>query len=312
MAAADIEVLLEEEQLEELHPGLAPLKGIGGVGAELERDVRQAWAGLALARSQWLRWEGLWAGLQELLRRDAPRFRKLEETLVLSQLRQGDPPMTSLPPPGDPAPFRHLILPALELHLRQKAARLADYYGGGASEQPIGSGAVHSPPRDVAQALANEMQRLCHAHRRGHALRNQLSCHRRLLPQVLGRIAAALGRLAGFSAAWAQRDQHRGRYLEARGVALLLKIRLEELRVLLDTYSPGVVDAHRRIRSLLQSESSVAAAESSRLRGALSSFRALGPGFEAQARDYGRLRQRLRHRRWALRQLRPPSPAPSS
>ncbi|XP_065715404.2 HAUS augmin-like complex subunit 4 [Patagioenas fasciata] len=307
MAAADIEGLLEEEPLQQLHPGLAPLRGIGGVGAELEREVRQAWAGLALARSQWLRWEGLWAGLQELLRQDPARFRQVEQTLVLTQLRQGDPLMTSLPPPEDPAPFHRLLLPALELHLKQKTQGLADYHGGGACKQPMGSATNQSTSGGVAQALANEMQCLGHAHRRSRALQEQLSHHRRLLPQVLARVATTLGRLLGSSDAWTQRDWQRGLYLEAKGVALLLKIRLEELRVLLETYPPDLVEAHRSIRSLLQSERSQVAAASSHLQEALGAFRSLGPEFEAQVREFRRLRQRLRDRQWVLRQLHPPA-----
>ncbi|KAM6188359.1 protein arginine N-methyltransferase 5 isoform 3-T3 [Sarcoramphus papa] len=77
-----------------------------------------------------------------------------------------------------------------------------------------------------------------------------LERQRRACPQVLGRCGALLGRLAGERCAGAQAelDRHRAEYLEAKGAAMLLKIRLEELTVLLDTYPPEKVEAHRRIR----------------------------------------------------------------
>lgn len=57
-------------------------------------------------------------------------------------------------------------------------------------------------------------------------------------------------------------------------------------------------------RSRLEAELSRAGEELSGARAALEALQALGPGFQAAAEEYGRLRERLRHRRWALRQLR--------
>ncbi|XP_076220261.1 HAUS augmin-like complex subunit 4 [Aptenodytes patagonicus] len=89
---------------------------------------------------------------------------------------------------------------------------------------------------------------------------------------------------------------------------MLLKIRLEELTVLLDTYPPAKVEAHRRIRAALEGALGRAAGEASGARAALAAFGGLGPQFGALAGEYGRLRERLGHRRWALRQLRPHDP----
>lgn len=101
-------------------------------------------------------------------------------------------------------------------------------------------------------------------------------------PKVLGRCRALLALLVGerFAGTQAELDRRRAEYLEAKGTAVLLKIRwvtatpaprppapprilvavsppsltafvnsLEELNVLLDTYPPEKVEAHRRIRS---------------------------------------------------------------
>ncbi|XP_016161248.1 PREDICTED: HAUS augmin-like complex subunit 4, partial [Ficedula albicollis] len=66
--------------------------------------------------------------------------------------------------------------------------------------------------------------------------------------QVLSRCLALLSQLCSLRQLQAHLDEGRGRYLQAKGGATLLKSRLEELRVLLDTYPAPTVEAHRRIR----------------------------------------------------------------
>ncbi|GAB0202265.1 HAUS augmin-like complex subunit 4 [Grus japonensis] len=276
------------------HPGLARLLrglscalGPDGLNAPLERDLRQAEAALALRRRTWLRWETLWRGVQELRRdpRDLepPVLQALERALALAELRRGPSAFAPLLPPAqDPSPLRARLLPELERRLAEKTGELSDYHGGGGSPRPP------KFPRAPRRAGGS----------------------RRAYAEVLGRCGEVLGRLAGQSCAGAQAelDGRRAEYLEVKGAAMLLKIRLEELGVLLDTYPPDKVDAHRRIRAGLEAESERAAAQASGLRAALAAFGELGPEFGALAGEYGRLRERLGHRRWALRQLRPHQP----
>lgn len=297
------------------HPGLCRLLAAlgAGLGAAGGRSLRRAEAGLARQRAAWLAREGLWRAVLELLREPRPQGAPptVEEALALAELRRGPPPLAALlPPPQDPAPLRRRLLPALERRLAGKARELAAYHRGG-RDVTAGPGDVTERPRDVAadvaavaRELAAERRRLEAAAARRRRLAEQLERHRRLYPQVLGRCGALLGRLQEERAAGAELERRRGRYLEAKGAAMLLKIRLEELTVLLDTYSPAVVEAHRVIRSRLEAELSRAGAELSGARAALEALQALGPGFQAAAEEYGRLRERLRHRRWALRQLR--------
>ncbi|KAM9584571.1 HAUS augmin-like complex subunit 4 [Morphnus guianensis] len=171
---------------------------------------------------------------------------------------------------------------------------------------PPGPPGPQNPPRGVAEGLAAEHHRLRRARRRHRSLSQLLERQRRAYPQVLGRCRALLARLAGerFAGAQAELDRRRAEYLEAKGTAVLLKIRLEELNVLLDTYPPEKVEAHRRIRAALEAARERAAGEAAGARAALAAFGGLGPRFGALAGEYGRLRERLGHRRWALRQLR--------
>ncbi|KAM6188370.1 HAUS augmin-like complex subunit 4, partial [Sarcoramphus papa] len=139
------------------HPGLARLlQGLGsalgpdGLSTPLERELRQAEAGLALQRGAWLRWESLRRGLQELLRDpqglEPPVLQALEQALALAELRRGPPAFAPLlPPPQDPTPLRARLLPELERRLAEKAEELASYHGG-----------PQNPPEGVAEELAAE------------------------------------------------------------------------------------------------------------------------------------------------------------
>ncbi|XP_064331663.1 HAUS augmin-like complex subunit 4 isoform X1 [Phalacrocorax carbo] len=339
-------LLLEEESAlavsgvtpEELraYPGLARLLeelGCAPSGGEL----RQAAWELAQQREAWLRWESLWRGLRELLletpTHETPALepavrRALERSLLLAELRHRAPALASLLPPAeDPSLLRARVLPVLERHLAHKVQEVARYYSGGtaapqnpspAPQDPSSapqdpSSAPPGPPKGVAEALADDQSRLRRARIRSRRLEQLLAQQRGAYSQVLGRCAALLGRLAGESCAGARAelDGHHAEYLEAKGVAVLLKVRLEELRLLLDTYPREKVEAHRLIRAGLEAGLERAAAEASQARAALEAFEALGPTFAAMAAEYGRLQERLRHRRWALRQLRAPAPGPA-
>ncbi|XP_069633933.1 HAUS augmin-like complex subunit 4 [Haliaeetus albicilla] len=296
------------------HPGLAELlRGLGcvlggdGLSPPLEKELRQAEAALALHRGAWLRWESLWRGLRELLRDprgvEPPVLQELEQVLALAELRRGPPAFAPLlPPPKDPTLLRARLLPQLEHRLAEKVEELSSYHKGPPPSPP----APQNPPRGVAEGLAAEHHRLRRARHRGRSLSRLLERQRRAYPQVLGRCRALLARLAGerFAGAQAELDRRRAEYLEAKGTAVLLKIRLEELNVLLDTYPPEKVEAHRRIRAALEAAGERAAGEAAGARAALAAFGGLGPRFGALAGEYGRLRERLGHRRWALRQLR--------
>ncbi|XP_071885882.1 HAUS augmin-like complex subunit 4 [Anas platyrhynchos] len=299
------------------HPGLGRLlaalgagpEGAGpegaGLGAAGGRSLRRAEAELGRQRASWLAHEGLWGAVLELLREPRPQEAPptLELALALAELRLGPPPLAALlPPPQDPAPLRQRLLPLVERRLAGKAGQLADYFRG-RGRDVTATDDVIGDVTAVAEELAAQRRRLEAATARRRRLAGQLESVRRLYPQVLGRCGALLGRLQEERAAGAELERRRGLYLEAKGAATLLKIRLEELTLLLDTYRPEVLEAHRVIRSRLEAELSRAEAELSGAREALGALRALGPGFQEAAAEYGRLRERLRHRRWALRQL---------
>ncbi|XP_058709250.1 HAUS augmin-like complex subunit 4 [Poecile atricapillus] len=100
-------------------------------------------------------------------------------------------------------------------------------------------------------------------------------------------------------------DRGRGLYLLAKGGAVLLKSRLEELRILLDSYPAPTIEAHRRIRAGLSERRRAAEAQAAILGAELAALRGLGPEFRDLALELGRIRRESDRKRWALRQLRP-------
>ncbi|KQK81390.1 HAUS augmin-like complex subunit 4 [Amazona aestiva] len=128
--------------------------------------------------------------------------------------------------------------------------------------------------------------------------------------QVLGRCWALLGALAGSGCAGAlqELDQQHGLYLDGKGVALLLKTRLEELGLLLASYPPLTVAAHQCIKRSISLAVEDAERRGQELRAALSAYQGLGVEMDELASAYGRLKEAVEQKRWALQQLRPTSP----
>ncbi|XP_074787257.1 HAUS augmin-like complex subunit 4 [Athene noctua] len=301
-------VLRGHPGLQRLLHGLGQRLGPDGLSKSLEGQLQEARAGLELSRGLWLRWESLWRGVQELLLHPQiltpPVLQALEQGLALAQLRRGDPPFPlPLPPPGDPSPLGALVLPALERRLAQKTGELAQFHSGGEGGPPS------SPPLSLPGALRAQRGRLGGARRQHRHLRGVLTRQGGACPRVLGRCRRLLEQLSGRRCAGerAALDRRRSLYLDTKSGALLLKIRSQELAVLLDTYTPEKIATHRLVRDGLEGAYAAARAEASGAREALAAFEGLGAPFGEKVREYGQLRERLRRRRWDLQQLRPQS-----
>ncbi|KAM8988961.1 HAUS augmin-like complex subunit 4 isoform 2-T2 [Ara ararauna] len=272
--------------------GLSAVLGPDGLTAGLRGELWQAKAKLALHRRTWLRWDGLWRALQELLR---------------------DP--CGIDPPAPPAP----LLPLLELRLAAKVLDLSIYHTGEATLEPPLAGVVlplaetQDPPPAVLRfvvTLQEEAQRLQSARQRRQHLQGALRSQGRRYQEVLGRCWALLGTLAGAGCAGAlqELDQQHGLYLESKGVALLLKTRLEELELLVASYPPLTVAAHQCIKRRISLAVEDAERQGQELRATLSAYQGLGAGLDELASAYERLQEAVEQKRWALKQLCSPSP----
>ncbi|XP_074838491.1 HAUS augmin-like complex subunit 4 [Carettochelys insculpta] len=327
--------LTEEEA--SAHPGLAHLlRSLSpqlepcGLSTPLARELEQARKELQLRRAAWLRWEALHRLLQEALREQGPSpasqdrefLESLEQRLVLGELSRvlepgqapacDRPPLLGLgvsdlrelfPPSQDLARLRQRLPQELEQRLRRKGLALLSYY----RPESDGAGEVARCAMlwGLAEGLAAEQRRLEAARSRRLELLGLLERQRAAYPQALLRCLGLLQRLAREHRLGAQAELQRlnTHYLEVKCNAMFLKIRLEELSVLLDTYPPEKVEAHRTIRAGLQGALERQEQELAEAQTVLAAYESLGPEFEGLVAEYARLSGRLENKRWALQEL---------
>ncbi|XP_030398743.1 HAUS augmin-like complex subunit 4 [Gopherus evgoodei] len=157
----------------------------------------------------------------------------------------------------------------------------------------------------LAQGLAAEQRRLQAARSRRRELMELLERQRAAYPQVLLRCLALLRRLAQEHrlGGQAQLDRLNTHYLEVKCSAMFLKIRLEELSVLVDTYSPERVEVHRAIRAGLQGAVQQQEQELATAQKILATYESLGPEFEGLVQEYAQLCGGIENKRWALHEF---------
>ncbi|MGH0117790.1 UNVERIFIED_CONTAM: hypothetical protein FKN15_039961 [Acipenser sinensis] len=98
-------------------------------------------------------------------------------------------------------------------------------------------------------------------------------------------------------------DRKKTQYMEAKCQIIILKIRMEMLQVQLDTYTPKKIAVHHTIRDTLESALKSEQVERQSSQRMLSSFEILGKDFEAVVKEYSRLRQEIKNRKWALQEF---------
>ncbi|XP_044276918.1 HAUS augmin-like complex subunit 4 [Varanus komodoensis] len=324
---------LTEEDLA-ANPGLANLlmdltthMDSSGLSVNLAQQMEEARKELQRCRANWLKWEVIHRLLQEALRElgtgPAPQDRKflevLEKQLLIAELKQilhPDPSIRGtessllglesshvlelLPPKQDLEQMQKRLPTELEKRLKSKCLAVLGYYrpetdGAGESARAVMSGTL-------AENLAAEKQRLKEAQSRSQELVGLLEQQKAAYPQVLLRCLAILKSLACEFRLGAQSelDQLNTRYLETKCNAMFLKIRLEELSILLETYTPEKVDVHRMMRDKLKATLSQEEQDLATSRKILSNYETLGPEFEELVKEYAQLKAIIENRRWVL------------
>ncbi|XP_033839205.1 HAUS augmin-like complex subunit 4 [Periophthalmus magnuspinnatus] len=98
-------------------------------------------------------------------------------------------------------------------------------------------------------------------------------------------------------------DKKKLDYFEGKCELVLQKIKTEMVDIQLDTYTPDTISAHRKIREKLDSELKCCQEEKQGAEVKLASFEILGKEFQALAEEYGRLRQEIEMKNWALKEF---------
>ncbi|XP_061619814.1 HAUS augmin-like complex subunit 4 isoform X1 [Phyllopteryx taeniolatus] len=98
-------------------------------------------------------------------------------------------------------------------------------------------------------------------------------------------------------------DRNKLDYFEGKCKLVSQKIKAEMVAIRLETYTADSISAHKEIRKSLESELRACQAEKQSVESKLSSFEILGKEFEALAEDYGKLRQEIEIKNWALKEF---------
>ncbi|KAM4808784.1 HAUS augmin-like complex subunit 4 isoform 2-T3 [Rhinophrynus dorsalis] len=157
----------------------------------------------------------------------------------------------------------------------------------------------------LATTLEDEKRRLQNEQEKHQEMQALLERQQEMYPHVLLRCLSLLRQAASDLRLQAQSDIDRmnAEYLEAKSNALFLKLRMEELQVLTDTYTPEKVEVHRQIRDSLEAAVKTEKHELATSRQILTSYEFLGPEFDGLVQEYTHLRDKIKDNRWMLQEL---------
>ncbi|XP_058843118.1 HAUS augmin-like complex subunit 4 isoform X2 [Acipenser ruthenus] len=262
-------------------------------------------------------------GLTIQLKKKLQKFYEtLEQCLLVTQcVRELDPSSTTaedkpqllglskqnvldrMPPDQDAKRMRQRLVRELEDRLKRKCFTILSYY------QPDWEGESEGLKTlklsRLPESLENESKRLesQRAKERESAilLHRQTHCY---LSELLGCIQILQSLILDHRLrAQNDLDRKKTQYMEAKCQIIILKIRMEMLQVQLDTYTPKKIAVHRTIRDTLESALKSEQVERQSSQRMLSSFEILGQDFEAVVKEYSRLQQEIKNKKWALQEF---------
>uniref|UniRef100_A0A5F9CBY0 HAUS augmin like complex subunit 4 n=1 Tax=Oryctolagus cuniculus TaxID=9986 RepID=A0A5F9CBY0_RABIT len=98
-------------------------------------------------------------------------------------------------------------------------------------------------------------------------------------------------------------DRINAQYLEIKCSAMILKLRMEELKILSDTYTAEKVEVHRLIRDRLEGAIRLQEQDMERSQQVLNTYEVLGEEFDRLVKEYTQLKQATENKRWALQEF---------
>ncbi|KAM4710225.1 HAUS augmin-like complex subunit 4 [Discoglossus pictus] len=157
----------------------------------------------------------------------------------------------------------------------------------------------------LATTLEDEKRHLQNEQQKHQEMSALLERQQEMYPQVLLRCLSLLRQAASELRLKAQSDIDRTNadYFEAKSNALFLKLRMVELQVLTDTYTPEKIEVHRYIKETLETTLKTEKQELSTSRQILMSYEFLGAEFEELVQEYTRLRDKIKENSWMLQEL---------
>lgn len=327
------EDLLQNPHFSQLLLSLSQHVDESGLSLSLGKEQAEAWKEVRLHKTTWLRFEILQRVIQELLvdyyvkkqdtnltSEDKKFLETLEHRLLVTELTQilspgqemGTPLLLGLqkadllelmPPSEDFVWMRARLQLEVEEQLKKKCFALLCYHdpSSDADSETLKAAKVWK----LAEVMVAEKQQCQDAksqHKEQLVLLEKKSA---TYSQVLLRCLTLLQRLLQEHRlqAQSQLDRITTRYLEIKCSAMILKLRMEELKILSDTYTAEKVEVHRIIRDRLEAGIHLQEQDMQKSRQVLSTYEVLGEEFDRLVKEYTQLKQAAENRRWALQEF---------
>ncbi|XP_070585292.1 HAUS augmin-like complex subunit 4 isoform X1 [Erythrolamprus reginae] len=298
-----------------------------GITIALIRPLDRARREVYAHRANWLHYEILYRLIQEALlkletvptHQDKKFLQTLEKQLLLAELKwmlkshssNTLPPVLGLEaqhltrflPPHQNLEEMQQCLPAkMEEFLKAKCLAVLSYYRPESGK--VGAAAKMVQLATLAECIATEKQQLKEEKARQEELIEFLKL-KQIYSKVLLHSGGLLNRFVSEFRLETQSkiDQDTVQYFETKCKAVLMKIRLEQLKVMSKVYQPDVVDVHRKMRDKLQASLRKTEQSVATLSAILSKYQVLGPEFEKLVKEYAQVQEMIRNNKWMITQL---------
>ncbi|XP_007449597.1 PREDICTED: HAUS augmin-like complex subunit 4 isoform X2 [Lipotes vexillifer] len=282
------EDLLQNPHFSKLLLSLSQHMDESGLSLTLAKEQAQAWKEVRLHKTTWLRSEILQRVIQELL--------------VDYYVKTQDRNLT----PEDKKDFmwmRARLLLEVEEQLKKKCFTLLCYHNpsSDSDSETLKAAKVWN----LAEVLVGEKQQCQDAKSQQKEQMVLLEKKSATYSQVLLRCLALLQRLLQEHRlkTRSELDRINAQYLEVKCSAMILKLRMEELKILSDTYTDEKVEVHRLIRDRLEGAIHLQEQDMEKSRQVLNTYEVLGEEFDRLVKEYTQLKQATENKRWALQEF---------
>uniref|UniRef100_A0A8C0A5X1 HAUS augmin like complex subunit 4 n=1 Tax=Bos mutus grunniens TaxID=30521 RepID=A0A8C0A5X1_BOSMU len=282
------EDLLQNPHFSQLLLSLSQHVDESGLSLTLAKEQAQAWKDVRLHKTTWLRSEILQRVIQELL---VDYYVKTQDADLTSEDRK------------DFVYMRARLPLEVEEQLKKKCFTVLCYHNPSSDldSETLKAAKVWN----LAEVLAGEKQQCQAAKSQQEEQMVLLEKKSATYSQVLLRCLALLQRLLQEHRLKTQSELDRinAQYLEIKCSAMILKLRMEELKILSDTYTAEKVEVHRLIRDRLEGAIRLQEQDMEKSRQVLNTYEVLGEEFDKLVKEYTQLKQAAENKRWTLQEF---------
>lgn len=306
-----------------------------GLTLSLKTELDKAEQKLQSQKRNWLRCEGLYRGLQEMIQDHCVKkhystvppdqnmfYETLEKCLLVAQcVRMLDPSSTTdkdqlnilglepqevlrlMPLEKNVQQMKQSLPKELEKHLQKKCLSLLCYYHPEWENESDNLKSTKlsylAAQLDKDKKNAESLKQTCEENK--VLLQRQTQLYLSELIKCIQLLQTLI--LDHRLKIQTDLDKKKLDYFEGKCELVLQKIKTEMVDIQLDTYTPESISAHRKIRLKLELELKANQDEKRSVELKLASFEILGKEFQALAEEYCRLRQEIEMKNWALKEF---------